>query len=110
MRRIFVYASAVLLLASFGCGSGSETSVSGGSTESKPPRAVVAEGRYKGRIEMPKKKAGEKADPMEDMGRAMGEAMGGMMAGMMSLEILPGDKFKLSMMGIPIEGPIDQAA
>lgn len=107
MRRMFIYASAVLLLASFGCGSGSESSVSsGGVTESKPPQAALSVGRYKGRIELPKKTPGEKPDAMEDMGRAMGEAMGGMMAGMMSLEILPGDKFKLSMMGIPIEGPV----
>lgn len=55
------------------------------------------EGKWKGEIKMA---TGSKDDPMAKFGEAMAQ----MMLGNLTLEFLPGDKFKLTMMGMPIEG------
>lgn len=61
------------------------------------PKSPDISGKWKGEIKM---NASSKDDPMAKFGEAMAQ----MMLGNLTLEFLPGDKFKLSMMGMPIEG------
>ena len=52
-------------------------------------------------MEMPK---GTEDNPMAKMGEAFGQ----MLLGDLTLEFQPGDKFKLTMMGIPMEGTVER--
>jgi hypothetical protein len=96
MQRLLSFAvllSALVLLN--GC-----TSQSTASKEAAPAAGgpdIV--GKWKGELKIPE---ASKDDP----GAKLAEAMSSMMLGSLTLEFMPGDKFKLSMMGIPVEGTV----
>lgn len=95
MSRILVAVVAACVLA--GCGVGSTTVIS----KEKPENAAASStlsGRWKGSIELPKKEN----DPANEMARGMAEMLGDTL----SLEFPAEGKFRLSMMGMPVEGAL----
>lgn len=99
--HIFVMVLAVALV---GCASKEGNLASG--SDSKGGSAAAAGpdilGKWKGDIKMPET---NKDDPMAKMGEAMAQ----MFLGNLTLEFMAGDKFKLTMMGMPIEGNVKRA-
>ena len=89
MKRIGLFFVLAALLATAGCKNG-VMGIGG-------PKTPDITGKWKGEIQMPE---ASKDDPMAKLGQAMGQ----MMLGNLTLEFLPGDKFRLTMMGMPIEG------
>lgn len=96
--NLFVVALAVAVV---GCGSkDSDLVVAGGKDGAAAATGTASlAGKWKGEIKMPETKS---EDPMAKMGEAMAQ----MLLGNLTLEFMEGDKFKLTMMGMPIEGSV----
>jgi hypothetical protein len=69
----------------------------GGCGNSLMKRQPDIVGKYRGEIQMPE-------SSKDDPGAALAKGMADMMSGMMSLEILPENKFRMTAMGIPLDG------
>lgn len=108
MHLLFVV---VLALAAFGCsskdstvtgaGSGSGSGAASGSGGGDASSTSDIVGKWKGDLKMPET---SKDDPMAKMGEAMAQ----MFLGNLTLEFLEGGKFKLTMMGMPVEGSVSR--
>jgi len=90
MKRIGLLFVLAAVIAAAGCKNGGVMGIGG-------PKTPDITGKWKGEIQMPET---SKDDPMAKLGQAMGQ----MMLGNLILEFQPGDKFRLTMMGMPIEG------
>jgi len=109
MHLLFVIA---LALAAFGCSSKDSTVAGSGSGSGSGKGSGTASGggasatsdiigKWKGDIKMPET---NKDDPMAKMGEAMAQ----MFLGNLTLEFVEGGKFKLTMMGMPVEGSVSR--
>lgn len=85
------------MLVALGC-SGKDAGLSASNSPDAGPDIT---GKWKGKLEMPKT---DEDNPFAKMG----EAMAGMFTGGMTLEFPTGDSFKLTMMGMPIEGKVER--
>lgn len=102
MRYFGLALSAALLISVCGCSKQDSVTQSGANPAAESGGATQASnslmGTYKVVIDMPE---GKKDDP----GAEFGKAMTGMLAGGAKLEIQDGNRFKLTLMGMPVEGP-----
>lgn len=96
MKRIAILWVLAALLAIAGCGKEGALGAKGSDPEA--PKLV---GKWKGELKMPKS---EKEDPMAEMGAAFAK----MLLGSLTLEFTSEDRFKLSMMGVPVEGKVER--
>jgi hypothetical protein len=60
-------------------------------------------GKWTGKIEMPE---ADKNNPMAGMGQALGDML---LGGGLNLEFMPGDKFEMTMLGVPIAGKVQRS-
>lgn len=97
MHRPTLIFAILLALFAWGC-----SSKDGGGLSASKSAGPDIMGKWKGKIEMPKSE-----DEDNPFGK-MAEAMAGMFTGNMALEFLPEDRFRLSFMGIPIEGKVER--
>lgn len=93
MKRAYFFSVLLLAVAGIGCSGNSSNLASG----AKGTPDIV--GKWKGELKMPEAKSD---DPLA----GMGEAFAKMLLGSLTLEIMPDDKFRFTMMGMPIEGTL----
>lgn len=96
MKGFAILAVLGMLLAMAGC---NKSGGLGAAVEKTNAPNIV--GKWKGEIEMPK---ASKDDPMAEFGSAFAK----MFLGNLTLEFTENDRFKMTMMGIPVEGKVER--